>query len=72
MEVDLSTVITLALGAVATFFGGYLLIAKGKLKGALTLLKLISEAVEDDEITKEELESIIAAAKEMLKKEKVQ
>ena len=63
--IDLSTVLSLVLGLVATFGGGYYLLFKKKFGAAIGLLKevvLLLDSVEfslqDGKLTKEEIELI--------------
>ncbi len=62
---DVWTVVTLVLGAAATFFGTYLVVVKGKLSEFTALVKefndlssVFSKALEDNNISDEEKDAI--------------
>jgi transcriptional regulator CtsR len=68
--VELESIISLVLGALSIGLGKYVMVAKKKTKEARDLLNKIIKAVEDDEITKAELEDIVKSAKLLINKEK--
>ena len=69
MEVDLyqiaSYVIAIVIGVVGSYFGVF----KDKVKEFKTLAELVVEAVEDGEITPDELRGIAIAARTLLDRE---
>ena len=77
-NLDLGTILTIVLGGIATFAGGFWLKGKGKLKEIANLVlevyELLSEierALDDDKVSKQEIEAIkqrIADVKEAFKK----
>ena len=67
---ELESIVTLVLGALSIGFGSYVIAAKKKVTEARDLLSKIVTAMEDDEITKEELDDIVKAAKLLINKEK--
>jgi len=66
--VDLSTIINVVLVVVTAVFGSIWAIVKSKLTQALNLLKVVVDAVDDNNVTKDELNAIIAAAKKLIGK----
>lgn len=67
---ELESIVTLVLGVLSVGFGSYVVAAKKKVKEARELLSKVIKAVEDDEVTKEELDDIVKAAKLLINKEK--
>ena len=64
-NLDLGTILTIILGGIATFAGGFWLKSKGKIKLVATLafdvyelLTEIERALSDDKVSKEEIEAI--------------
>jgi len=69
---DVATIITLVLSAVTIFFGGKWLLVKGKLgqvkalgEESLDVIVAVVDALEDDKITDEEIETIKEEALEV-------
>ena len=65
MELDIGTIITLVITAIATFAGGAWAIVKGKLKKVVALIKeaydlvaAFESALQDDKVDKKEIEGI--------------
>ena len=73
MNFDVGTIVSLVLGIVAAVAGGFWLKAKGKLAQVRDLIKegadvvnVAVDAVGDDKLTPEEIESIKKEAKEVV------
>lgn len=73
-NLELSTVVTIILGLVTTFAGGFWLKAKGKIgevislgREAFDLLTKLESALEDDKITKAEITDLKKEASEVKK-----
>jgi hypothetical protein len=71
-SLDLSTLITIVLGLIGTFAGGFWLKAKGKLKQVVVLgseafdvIEVLEKALQDDKIDKKEIEALKKEAKEV-------
>ncbi len=65
-------ILTIVFGILATFFGVYWLKAKHIITEVSILFGLISEALKDDTLTKEELELIVAQIKKIIGSFKVE
>lgn len=71
-NLELTTIITIVLGLIGTFAGGFWLKAKGKLKAvvqlgiaAVDVIEVLEKALEDNKIDKKEIQALKKEAKEV-------
>jgi len=63
---DVATIITLILSTLLLLAGGQYMLVKGRLKKVKELFDYALKALDDDEISKEELKEIIVKAKAII------